>query len=113
MFSSTLILQLSHVICYFMSSCLHTPHTTSLHHSNHRFDSEVVSQALAAGNINPDEGVDGSFELLSTTNERAHTGQWVGECACWCIVLWVWRIFLLCWLVWNKCFFYTDLCCGK
>lgn len=39
----------------------------------------MVGQALAAGNINPDEGVDGSFELLSTTNERAHTGQWVGE----------------------------------
>ena len=62
-----------------MLTTLHIPshYLNSLH--NNRFDSEVVSQALAAGNINPDEGVDGSFELLSTTNERAHTGQWVGE----------------------------------
>mmetsp|Transcript_97180 Transcript_97180/g.190856 ORF Transcript_97180/g.190856 Transcript_97180/m.190856 type:complete len:1040 (+) Transcript_97180:130-3249(+) len=45
-----------------------------------RYDRDVVAAALASGNINPEEGVDGSFELMSTTNERAHTGQWVGEC---------------------------------
>jgi coatomer subunit beta' len=45
-----------------------------------RYDRDVVANALASGSINPDEGVDGSFELVSTINERAHTGQWVGEC---------------------------------
>lgn len=45
-----------------------------------RYDRDIVAAAVSAGNINPDEGVDGSFELVTTINERAHTGQWVGEC---------------------------------
>jgi coatomer subunit beta' len=40
----------------------------------------VVSIAIAGGSINPEEGVDGSFELESTINDRVRTGQWVGDC---------------------------------
>ena len=45
------------------------------------YNKEVVDAALSSSNgINPEEGVDGSFELITTINERIHTGQWVGEC---------------------------------
>lgn len=45
-----------------------------------RYDRDIVAQALAVGNVNTEEGVNGSFELVTTINERVHTGQWVGEC---------------------------------
>lgn len=45
-----------------------------------RYDKDVVANALAAGNVNPEEGVDGSFELVTTISEKVHTAQWVGEC---------------------------------
>jgi len=45
-----------------------------------KYDKDVVTAALAAGNINPEEGVNGSFELETTINEKVRTGQWVGEC---------------------------------
>lgn len=45
-----------------------------------KFSRELVVNALANGNINPEEGVDGSFELENTVNERIRTGQWVGDC---------------------------------
>ena len=45
-----------------------------------KYDKDVVVAALAAGNINPEEGVNGSFELETTINEKVRTGQWVGEC---------------------------------
>lgn len=46
-----------------------------------RYDKEVVAQALAnPGSINPEEGVNGSFELETTINDKVRTGQWVGEC---------------------------------
>lgn len=45
-----------------------------------RYSRELVSNAIVAGNINPEEGVEGSFELENTVNERVRTGQWVGDC---------------------------------
>lgn len=45
-----------------------------------KFNREVVAAALAGGNISPAEGVDGSFDLESTINDRVRTGQWVGDC---------------------------------
>ena len=45
-----------------------------------KYDRDIVSAAIASGNIDPEEGVNGSFELTNTFNERAHTGQWVGDC---------------------------------
>ena len=38
------------------------------------YNREVVAAAIAAGNINPEEGVDGSFELESTINDSVRTG---------------------------------------
>jgi coatomer subunit beta' len=45
-----------------------------------RYNRDVVAAAIAAGSINPEEGVDGSFELETTINDRVRTGQWVGDC---------------------------------
>lgn len=45
-----------------------------------KYQRDVVAQALATGNVNPEEGVDGSFDLVATINEKVVTGQWVGEC---------------------------------
>ena len=45
-----------------------------------RFGADAVSAALAGGNINPEEGVDGAFELEGTITERIRTGQWIGDC---------------------------------
>ena len=44
------------------------------------FNRDVVAAAIAAGNINAEEGVDGSFELETTINDTVKTGQWVGDC---------------------------------
>ena len=45
-----------------------------------KYDRDAVANALASGNVNPEEGVDGSFELESTITDRIRTGQWVGDC---------------------------------
>lgn len=45
-----------------------------------KYDREIVAPSFAAGAVNSEEGVNGSFELIATINERVHTGQWVGEC---------------------------------
>ena len=45
-----------------------------------KFDRDLVQQAVVAGGINAEEGVDGSFELECTINDSVSTGQWVGDC---------------------------------
>ena len=45
-----------------------------------KFDRQLVATAIAAGNINPEEGVEGSFELESSVSDKIITGQWVGDC---------------------------------
>ena len=44
------------------------------------FDEMKVKDALVSGNVDPEEGVDGSFELEATMSDRVRTGQWVGDC---------------------------------
>ena len=44
------------------------------------YNREVVAAAIAAGNINPEEGVDGSFELESTINDSVRTGPFSLPC---------------------------------
>ncbi|GLE09552.1 hypothetical protein PINS_up021280 [Pythium insidiosum] len=45
-----------------------------------RFNKDLVAQAFAAGAHNPDEGVEGSFDLLHEVSEKVGTGTWVGDC---------------------------------
>jgi coatomer subunit beta' len=45
-----------------------------------RYARDVVVASISAGSINPEEGVEGSFELENTVNDRVRTGQWVGDC---------------------------------
>ncbi|GLE03440.1 hypothetical protein PINS_up012342 [Pythium insidiosum] len=45
-----------------------------------RFNKDLVAQAFAAGAHNPDEGVEGSFDLLHEISEKVGTGTWVGDC---------------------------------
>ncbi|CAM5998694.1 unnamed protein product [Sphagnum balticum] len=45
-----------------------------------KFDRGLVSTALASGSINPEEGVEGSFELDCSIPDRVRTGQWIGDC---------------------------------
>ena len=40
-----------------------------------RYDRDVVIAAISAGGINPEEGVDGSFQLEATINDRVRTGS--------------------------------------
>ena len=45
-----------------------------------KYDADIVAQAISGRDINPEEGVDGSFELECTINDQVKTGQWVGDC---------------------------------
>lgn len=44
------------------------------------FNAQVTAQAIAMGNIDPENGVDGSFELLYEINDNITSGKWVGDC---------------------------------
>ena len=44
------------------------------------FDAQVTAQAIAMGNIDPENGVDGSFDLLYEINDTITSGKWVGDC---------------------------------
>mmetsp|Transcript_15386 Transcript_15386/g.23181 ORF Transcript_15386/g.23181 Transcript_15386/m.23181 type:complete len:1014 (+) Transcript_15386:125-3166(+) len=46
-----------------------------------KYDAEIVATALASGKSGCDEGgVEGSFELEHSANDKVRTGQWVGDC---------------------------------
>jgi coatomer subunit beta' len=45
-----------------------------------QFDKEKVTEALMNGTVDPEEGVDGSFELLENMSDVVRTGQWIGDC---------------------------------
>ncbi|CDR39998.1 CYFA0S04e01332g1_1 [Cyberlindnera fabianii] len=44
-----------------------------------RFDREVFTEALEAGNIDPEEGVEESFEVIYDVSESITSGKWVGD----------------------------------
>jgi coatomer subunit beta' len=44
------------------------------------YNAQVTSQALAMGRIDPENGVDGSFELLYEIGDTITSGKWVGDC---------------------------------
>mmetsp|Transcript_5141 Transcript_5141/g.4631 ORF Transcript_5141/g.4631 Transcript_5141/m.4631 type:complete len:986 (-) Transcript_5141:43-3000(-) len=45
-----------------------------------QYSKEVVTNAIVNGNINPEEGIEGSFELENSISDKIRTGQWVGDC---------------------------------
>jgi coatomer subunit beta' len=44
------------------------------------YDAQVTANAVAMGNISPEEGVDGSFDLLYEISDTITSGKWVGDC---------------------------------
>jgi len=43
-------------------------------------NAQVTASAIAMGQISPEDGVDGSFELLYEISDTITTGKWVGDC---------------------------------
>ena len=43
-------------------------------------DVEGTQQAIAMGRATPEEGVDGSFDLLYEISDKVTSGKWVGDC---------------------------------
>mmetsp|Transcript_13445 Transcript_13445/g.25774 ORF Transcript_13445/g.25774 Transcript_13445/m.25774 type:complete len:943 (-) Transcript_13445:69-2897(-) len=44
------------------------------------FNAEVTAQAIAMGRVSPEDGIDGSFDLLYEINDNIFSGKWVGDC---------------------------------
>nr|CCA18084.1 hypothetical protein ARALYDRAFT_895999 [Albugo laibachii Nc14] len=44
------------------------------------YNKDLVTEAFANGTNHPEDGVDGSFELLHEISEKICTGVWVGDC---------------------------------
>jgi len=44
------------------------------------YNTEKVTQAIAMGQISPEDGVDGSFDLLYEIGDTIVSGKWVGDC---------------------------------
>lgn len=44
------------------------------------FHADKVAQAIATGNVSPEGGVDGSFDLLYEIGDVITSGKWVGDC---------------------------------
>ena len=44
------------------------------------FNSQVTAQAIAMGHISPEDGIEGSFELLYEISDTITSGKWVGDC---------------------------------
>lgn len=45
-----------------------------------RFSREAYLEALQDGSVDPDEGVEAAFELVTEVNEVVRTGEWIGDC---------------------------------
>ena len=43
-------------------------------------NAQVTASAIAMGQISPEDGVDGSFDLLYEISDTVTTGKWVGDC---------------------------------
>ena len=44
------------------------------------FNGPKVQQAIAMGQVNPEEGIEGSFDLLYEISDSITSGKWVGDC---------------------------------
>ncbi len=44
------------------------------------YNAQQVAQAIAMGQVSPEAGIDGSFELLYEINDKITSGKWVGDC---------------------------------
>lgn len=44
------------------------------------FNAAQVAQAIATGQVNPEDGIEGSFELLYEISDKITSGKWVGDC---------------------------------
>jgi len=44
------------------------------------YNAQQVAQAIAVGQVNPEAGIEGSFELLYEINDKITSGKWVGDC---------------------------------
>lgn len=44
------------------------------------FNAEVTSQAIAMGQVSPEDGIDGSFDLVYEISDTISSGKWVGDC---------------------------------
>jgi len=44
------------------------------------YNAQQVAQAIAMGQVNPEAGIEGSFELLYEINDKITSGKWVGDC---------------------------------
>lgn len=44
------------------------------------YNGQQVAQAIAMGQVNPEDGIDGSFDLLYEISDTITSGKWVGDC---------------------------------
>ena len=44
------------------------------------YNAQQVAQSIAMGQVNPEAGIEGSFELLYEINDTINSGKWVGDC---------------------------------
>jgi len=44
------------------------------------YNAAVTASAIAMGQVSPEDGVDGSFDLLYEINDSITSGEWVGDC---------------------------------
>lgn len=48
------------------------------------YNAAVTASAIAMGQVSPEDGVDGSFDLLFEINDSITSGEWVGDCFIYC-----------------------------
>ncbi len=44
------------------------------------YNAEATATAIAMGNVSPEDGIDGTFDLMYEINDTIHSGKWVGDC---------------------------------
>eukprot|EP00578_Thalassiosira_sp_NH16_P025699 CAMPEP_0181083606 /NCGR_PEP_ID=MMETSP1071-20121207/4248_1 /TAXON_ID=35127 /ORGANISM="Thalassiosira sp., Strain NH16" /LENGTH=969 /DNA_ID=CAMNT_0023165277 /DNA_START=39 /DNA_END=2948 /DNA_ORIENTATION=- len=48
------------------------------------YNAATTASAIAMGQVSPEDGVDGSFDLLFEINDTITSGEWVGDCFIYC-----------------------------
>jgi len=48
------------------------------------YNAQVAASAIAMGQVSPEDGVDGSFDLLFEISDSISSGEWVGDCFIYC-----------------------------